>query len=287
MSAGIYRNVEGLYLSRIYHERMIRSALSYKPRPDDIFLVSYPKCGSTWMQHIAYRIINDDVLPPTVALNFKSAPFLDFLGAEGVKDMRRPGAIKTHLPFDKQSYSYRAKYVYVTRNPYDCCVSFYHHTKNFPFYEFESGTFDEFFELFLQGKVEFGDYFDHLLSWYKHRDDPNVLLVTYEDLKKDFGLWIQKIGEFIGREYGERLQSQPEALERVISMTSLEAMKGINKRIKEWKGYPEGEEGQDTPEAFRLLRESLGDVLKKPMTGDFVRKGIVGDWRNHFSTEQI
>lgn len=287
MSTEVYRDVEGLYLSRAFHEKMIRSALSYQPQPEDVFIVSYPKCGTTWMQHIAYSIFNDGVCPPSMMNFMKSAPFLEFLGAEGVKEMPRPGAIKTHLPFNKQPYSEKAKYIYVTRNPYDCCVSFYYHTRNFPPYEFEGGTFDEFFELFVRGRVDSGDYFDHLMSWYAHRDDPNVLFVTYEDLKKDSKSWILKVADFIGDEYGKKLRDQPAVLELIVSATSLETMKGLNKEVNKWTENLDSAPQQELPEAIRLMKESLGDLWKKPVVGDFVRKGIVGDWRNHFSPEQI
>ncbi|KAG0443395.1 hypothetical protein HPB47_014967 [Ixodes persulcatus] len=103
--------------------------------------------------------------------------------------MARPGAIKTHMPFQLQPYSKDTKYLYIARNPYDCCVSFFYHTKGLPRYNFADGTFDEFFEMFIEGKVDTGDYFDNLLSWYEHRNDPNVLFLTYEDLKKDTAAW--------------------------------------------------------------------------------------------------
>ena len=32
--------------------------------------------------------------------------------------------------------------------------------------------------------VFYGSRFDHVLSWWKHKDDPNVLLLKYEDMKK-------------------------------------------------------------------------------------------------------
>src|SRR2546427_6344241 len=41
------------------------------------------------------------------------------------------------------------------------------------------GTFTEFFERFLRGKVEFGSWFEHVKGWWKHRGDPNVLFLTY------------------------------------------------------------------------------------------------------------
>ncbi|XP_040074812.1 sulfotransferase 1C2-like [Ixodes scapularis] len=287
MSVGTYRDVEGLYLSRVFHEKAVRSALSYEPQPDDVFIVSYPNCGTTWMQFIAYGIINNGFCPQDTINFFRSTPFLELLGAEEAKDMTRPGAIKTHLPFDKHPYSERAKYIYVTRNPYDSCVSFYYHTENFPAYEFDDGTFDEFFDLFVRGRVDYGDYFDHLLSWYAHREDPNVMFVTYEDLKKDSKSWILKVVDLIGVDYGKVLKNQPAILERIVSTTSLESMKSTKKGMKNSATSVDDVEPQDVPEPFRLTKESFGDLSKKPVAGDFVRKGIVGDWRNHFSPKQV
>lgn len=56
--------------------------------------------------------------------------------------------------------------------------------------------------MFEQGKVDFGDYFDHLLSWYAHRNNPNVLFVTYEELKKDTAGWILKLADFFSTANG-------------------------------------------------------------------------------------
>lgn len=32
--------------------------------------------------------------------------------------------------------------------------------------------------------VSWGSYFDHALTWDKRLDDPNVMIVTYEELKQ-------------------------------------------------------------------------------------------------------
>ncbi|KAH7962868.1 hypothetical protein HPB52_018403 [Rhipicephalus sanguineus] len=139
-------------------------------------------------------------------------------GAEGARRLKRPVPIKTHLPFHKQPHSAGAKYIYVTRNPYDCCVSYYHHCKGLPWYRFTDGSFDDFVDAFVRGKATYGDYFDHLLSWYDHRNDPNVLFLTYEDLKKDAPVSVLKIADFLGaREYGEQLRTHPDALEKIVN----------------------------------------------------------------------
>ncbi len=52
--------------------------------------------------------------------------------------------------------------IFVARNPRDVCVSYYHHTKTLDrAYRF-GGDFDQFSDLFRQGKINFGSYWTHL-----------------------------------------------------------------------------------------------------------------------------
>ncbi len=71
--------------------------------------------------------------------------------------------LKTHLPIDMLPPNLLdlAKVVFVARNPMDCCVSFYHHERLVPKQGF-SGTFDQYAELFRNGRNPTGDYFYHL-----------------------------------------------------------------------------------------------------------------------------
>ncbi|KAH7941143.1 hypothetical protein HPB49_010337 [Dermacentor silvarum] len=248
-----YHEVDGFYISKSFPVECVRSALRYK-------LLS-------WIQ----------------------MPFLEAQGAESVEDMKRPGPIKTHMAFRFQPYSKDAKYIYVARNPYDCCVSYFYHTKHMPEYHFEEGTFDQFFDMFVEGKVDFGDYFDHLLSWYDHRNDPNVLFVTYEQLKKDIRAWVLKIADFIGEEFGQKLRSDNSLLENVLQNISVKNMKEtVNDSMKNLFDNLDTSLGGKVPKWVALMKESIGaEACDKPMTGDFVRKGVVGDWRNHFSEDQV
>ncbi|KAG0413915.1 hypothetical protein HPB47_008917 [Ixodes persulcatus] len=201
-----YKEVDGIYTTLFFKEDNLRSAFAYKPRPDDVFVATYPKCGTTWMQCIVHCILNDAVLPDNSVDFMLASPFTDFTGAEGPDRMPQPGAIKTHLPFDKVPYSPQAQYIYVTRNPYDCLVSYYHHMLNTPLNPPEDRDFGRFLERFMRGRVNFGDYFNHLLSWYKHRHNPNVLFVTFEELKRDTSSGILRVADFIGKHYGAKLR---------------------------------------------------------------------------------
>lgn len=233
MSAHIYRFVDGVYLSRNFYDDDVRSAMAYEPEEGDVFLVSYPKCGSMWMQFILYYLNNEDapfLKMPEMMSTF--SPFLEYTGADTVRKMAGPKLIKTHLPCQVAPFSDRAKYVVVTRNPYDCCVSFYHHTKASSLYQFSNGTFDEFFDMFVEGNVDFGNYFDHLMSWYSHRNEPNVMFITYEELKSNTRGSILKVAEFLGEQYVKKLKNDPEVLEMVLPKTNFENTKQLNMNKK-------------------------------------------------------
>ena len=57
----------------------------------------------------------------------------------------------------------------------------------------------------MKGEVDFGDYFDHVLSWWAHKDDDNVLFLKYEDMKKDLPSAVDKIAKFIGQDISKEL----------------------------------------------------------------------------------
>ncbi|NES87067.1 MAG: sulfotransferase domain-containing protein [Moorea sp. SIO2B7] len=236
------------------------SGLSYKAQPGDIFIATYPKCGTTWTQHIIWLIQHDGKPFPAEKSITEKMPHLEEVGKEFVAALPTPRVIKTHLFYDMTPYHRDAKYIYVARNPFDCVVSFYHHTKGFvKHYDFADGTFEEFFECFISGEVDFGDYFDNLLPWYKHKDDKNILFLTYEYMKEDTKGAVIKIAEFLGNEYLNKVKNET-ILNKIVNYSSFESM---SKNQNRWSS-------------------------KRPenMT-PFIRKGKVGDWNNYFTSSQI
>lgn len=285
--------VEGIFLNTVFPAENVRSALSYKPREGDVFIVSYPKCGTTWLHHIALNILSGGALTPSTLERQRKDAFLEFAGAESIRKALPSAPIITHLPPHKSPYSVHAKYIYVTRNPYDCCVSYYYHAKGFPWYHFSKGTFSEFFDMFVRGKVDYGDYFDHLLPWYERRHDTNVLFLTYESVKKDTSTWVLRIADFLGKQqYGDFLRARSDALAKVLNGVSFDTMKKLTFSI----GDKAEEAGVVSAEAIGGLsaatlnhneQASRQDQSTGLVSGTLARKGIVGDWRNHFSPEQI
>ncbi|CAN7997006.1 unnamed protein product, partial [Ixodes hexagonus] len=270
--------VEGLCFSHVFSDATIEAILSYQAKPGDVVVAGYPKSGTKWMQFIIFSILNDGDRPRNVSEFMPKAQFANQVERRELLDAPRAGATKTHLPFRQASFCEEAKYIFVCRNPYDVCVSYYHHTTGLPAYRFENGTFDEYLDMFLAGEVDLGDYFDHLLSWYEQREKPNVLLITYEDIKADPKDCVLKVADFLGEEYSVRLWENPQILERILMVISAESMKSFNDEYKNtWR---EGRYGQ-APDG------ATSDQLKKPTAKNFIRKGIVGDWEKYFTAHHV
>jgi hypothetical protein len=235
------------------------SGQRYRPSPGDVFVSTYPKCGTTWIQYIVYLLLHGgEPLPAGVRMD-DVFPHLEEVGSASVGALPEPRLIKTHLPFERAPWHPAARYIYAVRNPFDCAVSFYHHTRGFVrHYDFADGTFEDFFECFIRGEVDFGDYFDHLASWLSKVGEPNVLFLTYEGMLADPRAAVVAIGEFLGGA-AACAAAEPALVARVVAGSSFDSMRRDQRR---WSS----ERPANMPE--------------------FVRKGVVGDWTNHFSREQ-
>ena len=178
-------SLNGLVVPRFVTQENVEKLKDIKLRDDDVWIVTYPKAGTTWTQYIVHLIHNggkDDGKRIVHAVPWiESGATLTSIMAG---DMTPPRAFKSHMPYDRMPcgipHSTPCKYIYVARNPKDLATSFHYHYRrvHIPGIEWK-----EFFEYFLAGKVEFGDYFDHVLGWWARKDNNNVLFIKFEDIK--------------------------------------------------------------------------------------------------------
>ena len=177
--------------------------------------------------------------------------------------MPSPRFFQSHNPYSMMEgglpHTSPAKYVYIARNPKDVAVSYYYHMRMLSPLKY-SGTWDEFYQLYKSGNVIFGDWFDHVLDWWKHRDSENILFLKYEDMKRDHRGAVKKIAKFIGYNLKE------EVIDTVVEKSTFRNMK-------------------DNPTTNPNMAEPIPSLFK-PGEEQFLRKGIVGDWKNHFTSEQ-
>jgi hypothetical protein len=180
--------------SRVETQRL--KNLDFVPRADDVFIVTYPRSGTTWMQMILYQLTTDGSMEiPHIA---EFCPWFERSqrSARGFELRPSPRIFKSHLSWRKIPKG-PGKYIYVARDGKDVALSYYHLCRAYNGYE---GTFDEFFERFLRGKVDHGSWFRHVRDWWAHRNDPNVLFLTYEELTADLESCVGRIAAFCGFE---------------------------------------------------------------------------------------
>ncbi|XP_062397376.1 sulfotransferase 6B1-like [Sardina pilchardus] len=225
------------------------AAKTMEARADDVMLVAYPKCGFNWMVAVLRKIM-------AAASGKKETPdmppLIEFFSPDTQKLIAQrpsPRFLGTHLHPDNIPVSFKekkTKMLVVWRNPKDTLVSFYHFMNKNPV--LPNVEWDQFFSDFMSGEVGWGSYFDHALAWDKLMDDPNMKIITYEDLKQDLSEGIRQISQFFGFPLTE------EQVQTIYSETTFSAMK---------EGSSHGK---------------MGSV--------FFRKGEVGDWKNHLSEAQ-
>nr|XP_014345163.1 PREDICTED: sulfotransferase 6B1-like isoform X2 [Latimeria chalumnae] len=244
-----------LYPALLCSPDTFQALRNFEARVEDIILVAYPKCGFNWVLQVLYDItsnIRKEVLEDNTS---HTLPLLELGAPEKYQEMTKqpsPRIFGTHFPYDLLPSSIvksKTKMLVVFRNPKDAAVSYFHFYNNNPMLP-TFASWDEFFSRFMTGQVCWGSYFDSALSWDKHIDDENVLIITYEQMKENTCDGVKQIAEFFDASLSE------DQIKSIAVGTSFQSMKA---KSSETHG-------------------SLGNVL--------FRKGGIGDWKNHFTEAQ-
>ncbi|XP_028406629.1 amine sulfotransferase-like [Dendronephthya gigantea] len=237
--------------SNFFSEHGRLHGLNFKPRSDDVFVVTSPKCGTTWMQQILHQLrsggdMSFDEITDVV-------PFLES-AYDTERDLEaehnfQPRCYMTHAWYSDCPKG--AKYIVIYREPCASFSSYFNYVKGWIFHPGEI-SLHEFVEEFLlvkgepKSKMENASYFVHLMSWWEHRNDPNVLFLFYEDMKDDLESVVRKVASFIGIEDEERIK-------KTVEMSSFEFMKSNERkftpvRVAKYRnkicGLPEGAVGR-------------------------------------------
>lgn len=235
----------------------LRFQLTCPIRPDDIFIATYPKSGTTWMQMILYQLTTNGNMRFKHIL--QKSPFWDEMTRWGNTPLQysRRRFFKTHLQY-KYAAQYPCKYIYIVRDYRDVAVSFYHHYTNLMGFR---GDFDEFFNrVFLKGGYADCNWFEHVHGWHRNPKKLDILYLKYEDMKKDLPGVIRRVIKFCGFDVDEA------RFRRVVERSSFAFMKQHEEKFD-----PSGE---------IILQRGINP-------GQFLRKGEVGGWQNYFKEAQL
>ncbi|XP_045491067.1 sulfotransferase 1A1-like [Colias croceus] len=263
---------------------------NFAVRPDDVFLLAYPRTGSTWTQEMLWLLNNNldykqaksvdmDTRFPLIdyCLTLTSESEKDILdniddvdkreflksvlepGVNKLRDAPSPRFIKSHLPLSllPPNLLDTTKVVYLIRDPRDVMVSYYNISK---LRFLKPGVeFSVFWSLLRRGLVSWSPIFAHLKEAWEKRHHPNMLFIFYEDLSKDLAGCLKRMAKFYGKSYSE------EQIEELCEHLKFENFKK-----------------NDAVNQSKVLQD-LG-VIADGETA-FIRKGKVGGWRDYFQGE--
>ncbi|XP_077991024.1 sulfotransferase 1B1-like [Glandiceps talaboti] len=131
-------------------------------------------------------IVTDEDDHPSVS-RFKEVGHPDM--CVNLETMASPRFLMTHILLDWLPSLSSAKVIYLARNPKDVLVSWYAmglllDPGRSP--EKNRELFDQTVEGFITGTLPMGLglWHEHVLSWWKRRDEDRILFLKYEDMKR-------------------------------------------------------------------------------------------------------
>lgn len=217
---------------------------------DDLFIVSYPRSGNTWLRFLLSTCIHN-----INNVDFNNlehyAPDIYQNSNSYLLSLERPRLIKSH---EKHNPGY-GNVVYCYRDVRNVLVSFYYYLKK----QGANVSFDCFFDGFIAGNIfrhlSFGDWGENVSGWLEHLDSGSV--VKYEDLLSDTKGAMIALLKALNRDPDEQL---------------------VDKAVRKYE-----------MNNMRKLELSSRDVsyLEKNREIPFVGGGKADDWKEICSSRQI
>lgn len=243
---------------------IVENMEDYEVRDDDTFIITYPKSGTVWTQHILSLIYFEGHRNNTENIEtMDRAPFFEYNNRNlDFAKIPSPRIFSSHIPYylaPKSLKKKKAKIVYIYRNPKDVLTSFFHYS-NLTTVLQSADTIENYMQTFLDGKVVGSRWFDHIRGWYEHRHDYNIMFLSYEEMKKDLRGSVLKLCSFLGKELSG------EDVDAVVRQATFQNMKSDPRANYE-----------------SILKNEFGTRNNE---GCFLRKGTVGDWKHHFTVDQ-
>ncbi|WOH15745.1 hypothetical protein DCAR_0935289 [Daucus carota subsp. sativus] len=243
----------------------------FQPCENDIFLVTAPKSGTTWLKALIYALMNREAHPPQSPhhplLNktpHQLVPFLEFINPSEYGSVcnspdRTTRILATHCPLvslpksitDDHSPS-SCKIVYLCRDVKDNFVSLFHFAQKNQWHI----SLEESFELYCKGFSGAGPVWDQISGYWKESlDRPHkVLFMRYEEMQNEPQFQLKRLAHFLGKPISEE-DEKSGVVDQIINLCSFDTQS-------------------------RLKVNNTGDLVCGLSNSSFFRKGVVGDWKN-------
>ena len=252
-------------------------------RDDDVIIATYAKAGTTWMQQIVGQLIFGGD-PTLEAANL--SPWLDIrivpneAKFEMLDAQNHRRFIKTHLPLDALVYSPQAKYIYIARDARDVVWSMYnHHANALPqWYDALNNTpglvgapiepppddIHQYWRDWMDRDGHpFWPFWASLRSWWAVRNQPNLLMVHFNDLRADLPGQMLRIATFLDIDT-DGARFTPDQWDSIVEYCSFDWMK-----------------------SHAATTAPMGGAMWEGGGETFINKGTNGRWRDILTAEEI
>lgn len=269
--------------------RQLQGVLScqkhFQAHDTDIFVVTTPKSGTTWLKALTFSLLNRNKYSstqknhPLLTNNPHSlVPFLELSHYQEEKldlspnpnnsliSSSSPRLLSTHLPYvslPKSMIESNCKMVYLCRDPKDTFVSLWHFTNRLRPESRGINLLQESFDKFCRGVSLCGPFWDHVLGyWKKSLEEPEkVKFLKFEEIKMRPLFVLKELAGFLGCSFSQE-EEDAGVPEEILELCSFEKLSNL--------------------EVNKEGKMSTGEEHRA-----FFRHGEVGDWKNHLTVEMI
>ena len=228
-------------------------------RGEDVFLVSYPRSGNTWVRYLLANLLHPSMQWHIANLNRAVPDIHQEIPHNYIES--QPGIFKSHYPYCRDY----PRVIYICRDGRDVSLSYYDLRKKKGHYQKE---FRDFLLEMLQGQMPYGSWQVHIQSWLFQPYQPPLLMVKSEQLYNDTPGTLQLLGDFLGFKWSDR------EIELAIGKSTFEKQKKdfyAYKYESHWaKGFRGGVKGAPgkwrevfTDELNQVFWEYAGNICEK------------------------
>lgn len=249
----------------------------FSHRPDDVFVCTPPKCGTTWTQAICAMLVQGT--PDFEGSLTEVSPWLDCVHPpleevlSGLEAQTHRRVIKTHTPLDGIPFFPECTYIAVYRDPRDACLSGQSHGQNLLMTR-ENTTQDpeEFFlnwirtdgkdfeEMPLQGLVH------HFRTFHEFKHLDQLVLIHYADMLRDLREIVSRLAKLL------KVDHDGDVLDAIAHAASFASMKSAYSKFvpaggrgaweEESRFFNKGSQGQWKDTLSRDVLERYDEVMR-------------------------
>jgi Sulfotransferase domain len=226
-------------------------------RPDDTFLVSYPRSGNTWTRFLVANLLHPKETA-TFANIERLVPDTEAQSSRYMRGVPSPRTIKSHSYFDPRY----PKVIYIVRDPRDVVLSYYDFSRKYRHIK-DSYPLDRYVEDFVTGNLisaGWGTWGENVASWaFARGARPGFLLLRYEDMKERPDHELKRIAKFVG------IDASSELLQTTLERSSADRMREMEKaQSNDWVS----------------TKDKRNDI-------PFIRNASAGGWKSQLRPESV